>query len=99
MFCNYKIMSCKTLYGSNPDEIYDLIGVLGFSRQHAEEIALNIYRRKITGIIDFKNIPKNLKAVLNSWRCVGLYNYIDYELPADGSARMGFTEILRLKRL
>jgi 23S rRNA (adenine2503-C2)-methyltransferase len=82
--------SAKTLYGLTPDEIYDLISVSEFNRRHAEEIALNLYRRKIKTIDDFVKIPKKLKSFLNSYSSVGILNCVDSELSADGAVRYLF---------
>ena len=83
-------MPDKTLYGLTPDEIYDLIGVSGFDRRHAVEIALNLYRRKINAIDNFTKIPQKLKSFLNSCCSVGLLNCVDSELSSDGAARYLF---------
>jgi len=83
-------MPYKTLYGLTPDEIYDLISVAGFSKRHAVEIALNIYRRKISSINDFIKIPKNLKSFLISHCSVGLLECVDSKLSSDGAVRYLF---------
>jgi len=83
-------ISYKTLYGLNPDEIYDLIDVSGFSERHAVEIALNLYRRKTDSIDDFIKIPKKLKSFLNSHCSIGLLECVDSELSSDGAVRYLF---------
>jgi 23S rRNA (adenine2503-C2)-methyltransferase len=83
-------MSRKILYGLTPDETYDLISDSGFSRSHAVEVALNLYRRKIGSIDNFIKIPKKLKSFLSSCCSVGLLDYVDSEMSSDGAARYLF---------
>jgi 23S rRNA (adenine2503-C2)-methyltransferase len=62
----------KSLCGLSADEIFEIVEPSGFTAGHSVMIANNIYKKRISDILQFDKIPKKLKELLNSISVSGI---------------------------
>jgi 23S rRNA (adenine2503-C2)-methyltransferase len=80
----------ETLCGKTPDNIYQMISTYGFNLSHAELIAKNIYRKRITDISQFHGIPRGLKKILPSVISAGIFIPVHSEVSTDNTIKYLF---------
>ncbi len=83
-------MICKSLYGLDADEIFDIISPMGFTRVHAVSIALGIYRKRKTDISQITGIPGKLKKKLAGKKSIGNFLPIDFQVSEDQTIKYIF---------
>jgi 23S rRNA (adenine2503-C2)-methyltransferase len=83
-------MAKVNICGSTVEEIYDLICPSGFSMNHALKISNSVYKKSASSFSEIDNIPKNLKAKLDSDASTGLFAPAKREISADGAIKYLF---------
>ena len=83
-------MICKSLYGLDADEIFDIISPLGFTRIHAVSIALGIYRKRNTDISKITGIPGKLKKEIAGKISLGNFLPVDFRVSEDHTIKYIF---------
>lgn len=80
----------KILCGLTADEIFDLIGLSGFSRDHAVAVSNAIYKKRISSVSLVSKIPKLLKNELESDFITGIFLPVASEVSADRTVKYLF---------
>jgi 23S rRNA (adenine2503-C2)-methyltransferase len=80
----------EILNGKTLDDIYQLISTYGFSLSHATLIAKNIYRKRITDISQFHDVPRQLKKILSSVMTAGIFLPVHSEVSTDNTIKYLF---------
>jgi 23S rRNA (adenine2503-C2)-methyltransferase len=77
----------QSLCGLTADEILRIIQPWDFNLSHAAAISNSIYKRRITEISGFKNIPNKLKYLLQEDYNSGIFTPVKSETSADGTEK------------
>lgn len=80
----------KSLCGLTADEIYDLIGSSGFTRNQAISVSNSVYKKRISEISRFAGIPLRLKEMLLNVATTGITPPLTLEVSADKSVKYLF---------
>ena len=84
------MMVKKSINGLSPVEIFEHIGPAGFKLQHAVSISHGIYKKRISDIGLFRNVPKKLLDILKENFIAGIFPPVASELSADGTIKYLF---------
>jgi 23S rRNA (adenine2503-C2)-methyltransferase len=80
----------KSLCGLTADEIHDLISSSGYTRKQAVSVSNSIYKKHISDISDFANIPDRLKEMLLKVAHTGISQPSASEVSEDKSVKYLF---------
>lgn len=80
----------RSLTGLSVDELFRIIAPEGFKNSSAVAISHSIYKKGISDIVLFKNVPKSLKAILGEHFISGIFPPVTSELSNDGSVKYLF---------
>jgi 23S rRNA (adenine2503-C2)-methyltransferase len=85
-----RLMGKVKICGCTVEEIYDFISPSGFSMNHALKISNSVYKKSASSFLEINDIPKNLKAQLESDASTGLFPPEANEVSADGAVKYLF---------
>jgi 23S rRNA (adenine2503-C2)-methyltransferase len=80
----------RTLCGMTNDDLFDLINLQGFERDHSTKVMLAIYRKRVRSTSQIPGIPKSLKELLRSSFSMGIYPPLASQTSADKSVKYLF---------